>query len=130
MSTIIIRDESAGGSILHEQHVEVLTERITVRELLRSRVYQEVQDWNRRSPAVDKARIPPTAAEHSLNNSGGKKVRQIDWHEQFAHALEAFASNRVIVLVDDQQVDSLDHEITVAPDTVVSFLRLMPLVGG
>jgi hypothetical protein len=44
--------------------------------------------------------------------------------------LGAFAGNQIIVLVDDHQVESLDEEIVVRPDTRVSFLRLTPLVGG
>jgi hypothetical protein len=34
------------------------------------------------------------------------------------------------MLVDDRQVESLDEEITLQPNTRVSFLRLTPLVGG
>ena len=44
--TLTVRDETTSGDILHEFALEVLTERITVRELIRSRVYQEVQDFN------------------------------------------------------------------------------------
>src|SRR5437870_3899414 len=50
-ATLTIRDESAGGKTLHELTLDILTERITVRELIRSRVYQEVQDFNRKAPA-------------------------------------------------------------------------------
>jgi hypothetical protein len=32
--------------------------------------------------------------------------------------------------VDDRQVDTLDDEIALRPDTTVSFLKLVPLVGG
>ena len=45
---ISIRDETTSGKVLHEWSLDVLTERITVRELIRSRVYQEVQDYNLR----------------------------------------------------------------------------------
>jgi hypothetical protein len=34
------------------------------------------------------------------------------------------------VLVGDRQPDSLDEEITVGPETRVSFVKLVPLVGG
>jgi hypothetical protein len=43
-ATLTIRDESLTGTPTREWMLEVLTERLTVRELIRSRVYQEVQD--------------------------------------------------------------------------------------
>jgi hypothetical protein len=129
-TTLTIRDESTGGGTLHEFALEVLTERITVRELIRSRVYQEVQDYNQRQPAVFQGLVQPTDAEKTLNGFKLKKPRQLNWKEQFDKALEAFESNRVLILVDDKQAESLDQEITVGPGTVVSFLRLTPLVGG
>ena len=49
-ATLTIRDETAGGQPLHEWALEVLTERMSVRELIRSRVYQEVQDYNQSQP--------------------------------------------------------------------------------
>jgi hypothetical protein len=45
---LAIRDETAGGAVLNELTLDVLSETITVRELIRSRVYQEVQDHNLR----------------------------------------------------------------------------------
>lgn len=46
-ATLTIRDENLAGQSLREWKLEVLTERLTIRELIRSRVYQEVQDYNR-----------------------------------------------------------------------------------
>jgi hypothetical protein len=34
------------------------------------------------------------------------------------------------LLVDDRQVDELEEEIEIRPDTTVTFLKLVPLVGG
>ena len=49
-TTLTIRDETATGQAVSELVVELLTERVTVREVIRARVYQEVQDHNRRRP--------------------------------------------------------------------------------
>src|SRR6266508_598084 len=51
-ATLTIRDESLSGESLHEWALEVLTEKLTVRELIRGRVYQEVQDHNLRNGDV------------------------------------------------------------------------------
>jgi hypothetical protein len=107
-----------------------LTERVTVRELIRSRVYQEVQDYNRHQPAVYRGLVQPTDAELTLNGYELRKARTIDWKKQYDKAVEAFETNGFLILIDDRQADSLDEEIVVRPDTSVSFLRLTALVGG
>ena len=127
---LTIRDETANGSVTHQLTLDVLEETITVRELIRSRVYQEVQDYNLRQPQVYRGLVQPTDAERTLNGFTLKKPRQIDWKQQFDKAIEAFEANRILILVDDRQVDSLDEEIVIGPRTRVSFLRLTMLVGG
>jgi hypothetical protein len=129
-TTVKVRDKSTAGGSLHEFALEILTERITVRELIRSRVYQEVQDYNQKQPEIFCGLVQPTDAEATLNGFKLKKRRPIDWKKQFDKAIEAFESNRILILVDDKQVDSLDQEIEVKPGTEVSFLRLTMLVGG
>ena len=44
--------------------------------------------------------------------------------------LEAFEANRVLILVNEWQVESLEEEIVVEAGTSVSFLKLTMLVGG
>lgn len=56
--------------------------------------------------------------------------RQIDWQRQYEKAVEAFETTHIIILVDDKQAESLDRDIVIRTDTQVTFLRLMPLVGG
>jgi len=129
-TTLTVRDETTSGGTLQEFALELLTERITVRELIRSRVYQEVQDYNRRQPEVYRGLVQPTDAEKALNGCKLPNKRTIDWKKQFEKATEAFEARGMIILVDDKQAESLDEEIVVRPDTRVSFLRLTMLVGG
>lgn len=129
-TTLTIRDESLSGAELREWTLEVLTERLTVRELIRSRVYQEVQDYNLRCGDVFQGLVQPEASEQSLNGWKLRKARQIDWKRQFDLALEAFEQNRVLILIDDRQAESLEQELVIEPSTRVTFLRLALLVGG
>jgi hypothetical protein len=129
-TTLTVRDQTTSGGTLHEFAVEVLTERITVRELIRSRVYQEVQDFNLHQPEVFRGLVQPTDAESLLNGCKPRKARTIDWKKQYEKAIEAFESNGILILVGDEQVESLEEEIVIEPDTRVSFLRLTMLVGG
>ena len=110
--------------------IDFLTERITVRELIRSRVYQEVKDYNTQQPEYFRGLVQPTEAEQTLNGYRLRQRRQIDWEEQFEQAIAAFQRNGFIILVNDQQVTELDEEIVLAAETPVTFLKLVPLVGG
>ena len=78
MLTITIRDETLTGQSIGEHPLDLLTERVTVRELIRSRVYQEVQDYNRRQPETFRGLIQPTDAEQMLNGYRVRGHRQID----------------------------------------------------
>ncbi|MGK7890313.1 MAG: hypothetical protein AB4042_13340 [Leptolyngbyaceae cyanobacterium] len=110
--------------------LDFLTDRITVRELIRSRVYQEVKDYNTQQPEYFRGLVQPTEAEQTLNGFRVRKPRQIDWEKQFNLAITAFESNGFLILVDDEQVVELEEEIIITPQTEVTFLKLVPLVGG
>lgn len=129
-ATLTIRDETLGGESLHEWTMEVLTERLTVRELIRSRVYQEVQDYNLKQGQVFRGLIQPEEAEKALNGWKLKKPRLLDWKKQFDRAVEAFEKNQILILVNDRQTEALEEEVVLDPGTRVSFLRLTMLVGG
>lgn len=128
--TVTVCDETTAGDESHEFSLDLLTETLSVEELLRSRVYQEVKDYNTHRAGVFRGLVQPQEAEAVL---GGFKVsnrRQIDWREQFTAACEAFRRGRILLLVDDRQVDDLTESVTVHPRTRVSFVKLVPLVGG
>ena len=132
-TTLTIRDEttSSFGGDSEEFTLDVPTERITVRELIRTRVYQEVRDYNLRQPEYFRGLVQPTDAERTLNGFKVRRGRRIDPEKQFKRAVESFYRNGFLVLVDDRQVDELDEEIEIRPDTTtVTFLKLVPLVGG
>jgi hypothetical protein len=125
-----IRDETLSGERLHEWALEFLTETLTVRELIRSRVYQEVQDHNLNQGKVFHGLVQPEESERAINGWKLKKARQLDWKRQFEKAIEAFEANGILILINDRQVETLDEEFDVAPNTKVSFIRLTQLVGG
>ena len=131
-TTITVRDESTSGKTLNQIQFEIPNEQITVRELIRSRVFQEVKDVNAKranQEAVDgRDAVQPTAAEIQLNGNSAPKT--IDWRRQFDRAIDAYRRGQILILVDNQQTNWLDDEITLRPDTQISFLRLSVLAGG
>src|SRR5262245_23206430 len=128
--TLMIRDENLSGEKLHEWSLDFLSERVTVRELIRSRVYQEVQDYNLRQPEHYHGLVQPTDAEQTLNGFRLRKPRPLDWKQQFEKAVEAFERNQIIILINDRQAEALDEEFDIRPGAEVTFLRLTLLVGG
>src|SRR6185369_9345860 len=127
---LTIHDETASGQKTNTFTLDCLTERMTVRELIRARIYQEVQDYNQKQPDYFRGLVEPVDAERVLNGYKLKAKRKIDWEEQFRRALEAFQRNGFFILVGGKQAETLDEEFEVRVDTEVSFVRLMPLVGG
>jgi hypothetical protein len=128
--TLKICDEITIGRAEHVLTLDLLTEHITVRELIRSRVYQEVKDYNVQQRSHFRGLVQPSDAEQTLNGYKLREPRRIDWEKQFEQAIASFQRNGFIILVDDEQVDDLEQEIEIKPETAVTFLKLVPLVGG
>jgi hypothetical protein len=133
--TVTIRDETTSGGVCHELPLTFPSERITVRELIRERVYQEVQDFNAKTnERVFRGLVQPTDTERVLNGGRSeyrlKQHRQIEWKPQFEKALEAFDRSGFFILVDEKQAEGLDQEFEVGSGTQISFVKLTPLVGG
>ena len=130
-TTLTIRDETTAGQATDALSLEFLTERITVRELIRSRVYQEVKDHNAKTgQTFFKGLVQPTDAESELNGYKLHRPRQLDWKRQYEVALESFERNGFLILINDKQAEGLDQNIEIETGTTVSFLKLVPLVGG
>jgi hypothetical protein len=132
LTELLIRDETTAslGKAEHTFTVHVSGERISIRELIHQRVYQEVEEFNSRQPAVFRMLVQPNDTERTLNGFKFHKPRLVDPLTQYEKAVEAFEGNGFVVLVDDRQIESLDTEISLHPETSVTFLKLVPLVGG
>ena len=131
--TITLYDETLPGERTASLRLDLLTSTITLRELIRRRVYEEVQDYHAAPPtAVFRGLVTPTPVEAALNGpkSEPKPKRRIDWEAQYEKALTAFNRNGFFVLVGDRQIESLDEEIALKLDTEVSCVKLVALVGG
>ncbi len=129
MRTITICDESTLGE-KRAWSLDFLDETIALRELIRRRVYQEVTEYNARQVGVFRGLVQPTDAERTLNGYQLKAPRRLDWEAQYEKAIEAFARRGYIVLVNDKQVADLDTPIELRAGAEVTFLKLVPLVGG
>jgi hypothetical protein len=132
LTKLLIRDETTAslGKTEHTFTVHVSGEKISIRELIRQRVVQEVEEYNNLQPAVFRMLVQPNDTERTLNGFKFHKPHLVDPVTQYQKAIEGFEGNGFIVLVDDRQIESLDDEIALHPETSVTFLKLVPLVGG
>jgi hypothetical protein len=128
--TITLRDAALDGKILSELPVSFSAERITVADLITTRVYAEVEKYNTTLPEYFRGLVQPKDAEKVLNGYKLKKGKMVDAEKQAYLALDSFQKNAFFILINDRQAADLQEEVLLTKDTTVSFVKLTPLVGG
>jgi hypothetical protein len=101
---------------------------LTLRELIRVFVQQEVKRFNEAGSEVFRGLVQPEPSERILNGVRERPV--LDWEKQFAKAIAAFKGNGFLVLLDERQVTDLDETLHLTPESQLTFLKLVPLMGG
>ena len=127
---IIVKDETIGGEIKNAFTMETEAKTATVKELIKLRIYEEVNKHNQTTPEFFNSLIQPTQAEMTLNGYKMKKNQKIDPEKQYYLALDAFIKNGYFLIINDKQVESLEQEIVIENDLELQFIKLTPLVGG
>jgi hypothetical protein len=130
MATVSFIDETTAGERGTAWHLEIFEESLPLREVIRRRVFQEVAEHNAKGGEVFRGLVQPTGAERTLNGFKLRTPRRVDAEEQAEKALEAFSRNGFVVLVDDRQVEDLEAVVDLRMGTQITFLKLVPLVGG
>src|SRR5271166_3568116 len=96
--TIQIQDETIPGRLSPAEAITVLQSATSVRELIRSRVQQEVERYNRTLPEVFQGLVQPEESEQILNGFRMKTKRPLDWEVQFKRACASFERNGFLIL--------------------------------
>jgi hypothetical protein len=127
---LTIRDETSSGEVIAENSMQFSVKFITVKELIKARVEQEAEVYNTATNGEFNGLVQPNESEKMLNGFRMSSGKRVDSDRQVKVAIRAFQSNEFFLLVNDQQLTELEDIILVTPNTVVSFLKLVPLVGG
>ena len=135
ITTVTLCRETASGEKSEFTPVDFLDEITTPRELIRRWVYEAARERNQQPAGPFNGRVQPSDMERLLNgyDDHSPLTRQpvkINWEQAYEEALTAFSRNRYFVLVDNRQVTNLDEEVYLKRDSQVSFLKMVPLVGG
>ena len=125
-----IYDEVAGLERQPRFTIHLASERVTARELIERRVREEVARYNATLGEEFFGLVQPDDAERLLNGYRMRTPRRISADEQCKHALSAFRNHGFLLLVNDRQVESLDEPLILGDRTDLTFLKLVPLVGG
>ena len=128
--TLTIKDETAGGKIINELQLYFASELTTVKEIIEARVVAEVEAYNNTMPYYFNGLVQPGDAEKTLNGYKLKDRKKVDAEKQCMVALNAFQKNVFFLLIDNIQSESLDQMVVINNNTIVSFIKLTPLVGG
>lgn len=124
-------DETSSGKIYNETVLRLASTRVCARDVIEQRVRQEVRKFNdAKKKELFSGLVQPRNTEQELNGYRFKKEKIIDADEQVDIAITAFSENKYFFLVDDRQVESLDDEFGITDTTKVTFLKLIPVVGG
>lgn len=128
MVSLAILDETKPGDCRDAGELQLDTSTTTLRAIIRLRVKQEVERFNRSDKELFRGLVQPEESERILNGVRQRPV--VDWEKQLDKALAAFRGNGLLVLVDNRQITELDEPLDLEPETQVTFLKLVPLVGG
>lgn len=136
---MLLIDEIAGNDAKEVGHAPTTKLTISVRKLLHMRVELEWQVRDKTRERKGDA-LPKTSntREQRLNTSAisaglglfadTSEAQKLD--QMFAIAEQAFVDQRVLVLLDNRQVQSLDEVVDVKHTATATFLLLTPLQGG
>jgi hypothetical protein len=123
-----IVDETTAGQRQSAGPFQFDTCTMTLRELIRVRVQQEVKRFNETESEAFRGLVQPDESERILNGVRERPV--LDWEKQYAKAITAFKGNGFLVLLDDRQIDDLDETLHLTEQSKLTFLKLVPLMGG
>jgi hypothetical protein len=124
---LTFRDQRPGSAKGIARQLQLTSNRITARELVRHRIEADIEaDFaNRRSAWL----VTPGDTERALNGERGPYV-QFDVDAYTEVAFQAFERNGFFMIFDGRQVTDLDEVLTVERDSALTFVRLVPMVGG
>ncbi|MGD8240634.1 MAG: hypothetical protein PVH68_18910 [Armatimonadota bacterium] len=140
-----ITGEGRGTPALDSVKLELPTEQITVAALIERAVREQVRSLLERRELeaeeaqriLDRQYLTPKelyeqAEQGAVRYPSRRRrgVREIDPEAEVRNAQQGFADGSYLILVGGRQVERLDEELTLSPESKVAFVRLMPLAGG
>jgi len=130
LPALTIHDRTATGRPVGSIDLPDLPDRMTLRDIIRIRVREEVARYNLKPLERFTGLVQPDGAQADATGYWMPKPRRIDWERQADIAIASFLRNGFFVMVNGRQVTELDEEVVLTGDLDVGFIKLTPLIGG
>ena len=126
-------DKILGQSKRLSGELKLVSERITARDLIRRRIEQELATVDLNNEKANWL-ITPDSKEKTLNGSrqfgpGAADGAQLI-EKNVEVAMRGFEAQSFLLFVDNHQVEALEECITISDNCTLTFIKLVPLVGG
>ncbi|MGP1394627.1 MAG: hypothetical protein ACTS3R_03860 [Inquilinaceae bacterium] len=136
-----VTEKMVGRADRRDFSVRLVSERVRARDVIAAHVEQEVVRQNadrwRERAAHDRVKslflgMDEHPVEAQLNGPGpsARYLQQLDPATEIEAATGALETRKIVMLFDDRHVEDLDEHLTVTDTSVVTFLRIVPLVAG
>lgn len=130
MHAIELQIQSTSGVIEKYIHLQLARQQMTLVDLFRQQIQVRLLAWQCQHK-VNIIDYQLDQYEKSLNTQQNSVwFKQLEIEQQIEQAIILFKKQRFIVLVDDQQIQSLEQKFVITEHSVIQFIRLIPLIGG
>lgn len=120
---VVMLDETPAGQKTNEHRVPVTKGSLLARELIRERVFSEIDRFNKSDQKVYHGLSEAIDSEITWGGTKHKERRTLDPEIELDAALDAFERRAFIMLVDDRTVKHLDEEILLQENSEVRFVK-------
>ncbi len=125
---ITIRDETASGQLIHETVLDLDSKRTTVRDLIRIRHFQDLENRMMKHLLQSNQSGDATPdAEHKSPSASGRPTKD-EWKAEIRNTINCFLNNDFYVLIDNYQPDTLDQRVPLQPNSQVRFIGNVPKI--
>lgn len=125
--TVTIKDVTGAGKVTGTITIEGIDSHITLRDLIRTRVREEVARYNANLTGIFRGLVMPNGAQPA---PGGFRIpagREVDWEQQADRTLDAWAHGGFSVRVG-RWISLLDEVLELTAESDIRFVRLVRLV--
>jgi len=130
MATLTLYDRTATGTPTGSIDLPDVPDRVSLRDLIRLRVREEVARYNLDPGPEFRGLVQPTGAVPGRKGYVMPRPHRVSWEQQADAAIASFLRNGFFVMVNGVQETELDAEIQLTDELDVGFIKLTPLVGG
>ncbi|WP_146145587.1 hypothetical protein [Photobacterium jeanii] len=121
---LIIEQRQGDNTVSAVVHIQLTDKLVSLKQIIELKVRAEIAN------KVHEAQLRREGKEWRLNAHAKSYVEHYDIDAEVNRAIEHFQRNGFFVLVNDKQITALNQMIVWREDLRITFLQLVPLIGG